>query len=113
MLEDNAGTQATSNSMTRYMEAVAKFTDSATTFMKQVQHLTQARDAYQQALLASAEMRNILDTGDEILKNHMTQLEQALTSHMGRVLDKKQPESVKIEATRRREERTAVLRAWP
>src|SRR5580704_1825826 len=79
--------------MSTYVGAVEDFRKSATAFMQHVDLLAQARDAYQQAMTASAELRTVLDAGDENLRTLMTQLEQALNLLMARpVLDRKKPE---------------------
>ncbi len=98
--EDSVGTQPTPTMVT-YSEAMDKFTKSATAFMEHVHHLTQARVAYQEAMVASAAIRNSLDAGDEALRSLMSQLEQAVNAHLGKAfLDKKKPEPVRVEAAR-------------
>ncbi len=49
--ENDVGTQPMPT-MATYSEAMDKFTKSATAFMEHVHHLTQARDAYQEAMSA-------------------------------------------------------------
>jgi hypothetical protein len=84
--------------MAKYMDAVEDFRESATAFIQHLNLLAQAREAYQQAMTASAELRSVLDAGDENLRMLMTQLDQALDLHTGKpVLDKKKPEPVKVE----------------
>jgi hypothetical protein len=108
MLEKGDGIMAT------YIDAVEDFRKSATAFMQHVDLLAQARDAYQQAITASAELRTVLDAGDENLRTLMTQLEQALNLHMARpVLDRKKPEPVKAEAIKGNGEGTVAVRAFP
>jgi hypothetical protein len=108
MLEKGDGIMAT------YLDAVEDFRKSATAFMQHVDLLAQARDAYQQAITASAELRTVLDAGDENLRTLMTQLEQALNLHMARpVLDRKKPEPVKVEAIKGNGEGTVAVRAFP
>jgi hypothetical protein len=100
--------------MATYIDAVEVFRNSATEFMEHVNLLAQARDAYQQAMTASAELRTVLDAGDENLRTLMTQLEQALNLHMSKpVLDRKRPEPVRAEAIRESSERPAAVRAFP
>jgi hypothetical protein len=95
------GTQPTPISMSTYSDAVDRFTKSATAFIEQVHHLTEARDAYQEAMAVSAALRNSLDAGDEALRTLMARLEQAIDVHFGkRAFDKKKPEPVKVEAIR-------------
>ena len=83
-----------------YTEAVNKFTRSASAFMQHVHLLTEARDAYREAMTASTILRRSLDAGDQTLRSLMTQLEQVVNEHFGEpALDKKKPELVK-DATR-------------
>jgi exonuclease VII small subunit len=96
----DAQTQPTPT-MATYSEAMDKFTKSATAFLEHVHHLTQARDAYEEAMTASAAIRQSLDAGDQALRSLMLQLEQAINVHLGKpALDKKRPEPVKVEAAR-------------
>jgi hypothetical protein len=82
--------------------------------MQHVDLLAQARDAYQQAMTASAELRTVLDAGDENLRTLMTQLEQALNLHMSRpALDRKKPEPVKVETIKTSTESGVGVRAFP
>ena len=105
--------------MSTYVGAVENFRKSATTFMQHVDLLSQARDAYQQAMTASAELRTVLDTGDENLRTLMAQLEQALNLHLSKpaldrsALDKKRPEAVKSESTKANGESSGGVRAFP
>jgi hypothetical protein len=105
--------------MSTYVGAVENFRKSATTFMQHVDLLSQARDAYQQALTASAELRTVLDAGDENLRSLMAQMEQALNLHMAKpvidrsALDKKRPEAVKPEPTKANGESAGGVRAFP
>ena len=95
--EDVAGAQPT---LTMYTEAMNKFTKSASAFMEQVHLLTEARDAYEEAMTASRALRNSLDTGDQTLRSLFTQLEQVVNTHFGEPgPDKKNPEPMKVEAT--------------
>lgn len=108
MLEKGDGIMAT------YTNAVEGFRKSATAFMQHVDLLTQARDAYQQAMTASAELRTVLDAGDENLRTLMTQLEQALNLHMGKpVLERKKPEPIKVEGIKSNSENIGGVRAFP
>jgi hypothetical protein len=100
--------------MATYVGAVEEFRNSATEFMQHVNLLAQAREAYQQAMAASAELRAVLDAGDENLRTLMTQLEQALNLHMSKPgLDRKKPELVRAEAGKESSERPAAVRAFP
>jgi hypothetical protein len=76
--------------------------------------LSQARDAYEQAMTASAERRTVLDAGDENLRTLMTQLEQALHLQMAKpALDRKKPEPVKVEGIKANGESSGGVRAFP
>src|SRR5579864_2565118 len=101
--------------MSTYVGAVEDFRKSATAFMQHVDLLAQARNAYQQAMTASAELRTVLDAGDENLRTLMTQLEQALNLHMANkpVLDRKKPEPVKVEVGKANGESAGGVRAFP
>jgi hypothetical protein len=86
-------------SMSTYTDAMNKFTKSATAFMDHVHLLTEAQDAYQVAITASASLRSSLDAGDRTLRSLMTQMEQVVNVHMGEaILDGKKPEALKAEA---------------
>src|SRR2546427_12357845 len=98
--ENDVGTQPTPT-MATYSEAMDKFTKSATAFMEHVHHLTQARDAYQEAMTVSTAIRNSLDAGDQALRSHLLQLEQAVNFNLGKPpLDKKRTEPEKADAAR-------------
>src|ERR1700732_4815217 len=88
-------------SMASYTDAMNKFTQAATAFMDHVHLLTEARDAYQMAITASASLRNSLDASDQALQSLMTKLEQVVNAHLGEaVLHRKRPEALKVEAIR-------------
>jgi len=88
-----AGAQATA-----FPQPAQPFSKAATAFMQHVELLNQARAAYQQAIAASAELRGILNTGDETLRGFMNQLEQAVNEQANRqVSEKKKPEPAKVE----------------
>ena len=102
--EDGVAARVTPTNMASYNVAVDNFSKSVTAFMQQMHHLTQARDAYHEAMRASAELRNILDAGDETLRTLMSNLEQAIDAHLGRQLtdkDNKKPERLSLEAVAR------------
>jgi len=95
---ESVSAQPTQATMTAYVAAVDKFSKAATAFMQHVELLNQARAAYQQAIAASAELRGILNTGDETLRGFMNQLEQAVNEQASRqVVEKKKPEPAKVE----------------
>jgi exonuclease VII small subunit len=90
--EDNVGRQPIPTLAT-YTEAMNRFTRSASAFMQHVHLLTEARDAYQEAMTASKTLRRSLDDGDQTLRSVMTQLEQVVNEHFGEpVLDGKKLE---------------------
>jgi hypothetical protein len=103
-----------SSTMTTYVGAVNEFTRNATAFIEQLPLLTKARDSYEQAMRAGAELRKILDTGQENLKTLMTQLEQAVNIHGVRSgLDRKKPEPAKVERMRGTDQGEGRARRWP
>ena len=85
--------------MTTYTEAVNEFTKNATAFIEQLPLLTKARDAYEQAMRARAELREVLDAGEKNLRTLVTQLEQAVNVYgVKPAPDKKNPQPAKVEA---------------
>jgi len=79
-------------------QAMDKFTKSASAFMENVHHLTQARTAYEEAMQASTAIRAGLDAGDQALRSLMKQLQEALNVHVGEPApDRKGPEAVRDE----------------
>jgi hypothetical protein len=80
--EDAMGTQPSLTTMTTYKEAVDEFTTNATALIGQIPLFSKAREAYDQALRASGDLREVLDTGDETLRLLMTELEQAVNLHL-------------------------------
>jgi hypothetical protein len=111
--ENDAETQPTAT-MAAYSEAMDKFTRSATAFLEHVHHLTQARNAYQEALTASTEIRKSLDAGDQVMRSLMLELEETINANMGRPsLDKKRPEPMKAEGARAGSEITGVAKLFP
>ena len=99
--------------MATYTEAVNEFTKNATAFIEQLPLLTKARDAYEQAMKASVELRKILDAGEEDLRTFMSQMEQVVSVHVGKPApDKKKPELVKVEAIRETDESTGGVKTF-
>jgi hypothetical protein len=95
--QEDTGPQPTP-SWALYAEAANRFRSSAEAFMEHVYLLTEARNAYQQAMSASTELRNTLDAGDQALRSMMTLLEQVIGDHLSEpVLDRKKPELVRSE----------------
>jgi len=87
--------------MKTYTEAVNECAKNATAFIEQFPLLIKARDAYEEAMRASAEMRKLLDAGDENLRTLMTQLEQGVSIQPVKLApEKKNPESAKVERMR-------------
>lgn len=101
--------------MAAYTEAVNEFTKNATAFIEQLPLLSKAREAYDRAMKASAELRKVLDNGDEDLRALMTQLAQVLDGQVVRPIpEKKKPELAKLEAIRGTEdEGTRSRSAFP
>ena len=98
---ENSVSMPATPSMATYSDAMNKFTKSATAFMEHVHLLTEARDAYQMAMTASASFRHSLDAGDQALRSLMTQMEQVVNVHMGEaILDGKKSEGMKAEAVK-------------
>jgi len=90
---------SSSAAMTTYTEALNEFTKNATEFIEQLPLLTKARDAYEQAMRASAELREVLDAGEKNLRTLVTQLEQAVNVYgVKPAPDKKNPQPAKVEA---------------
>ena len=100
-------------SMAAYTEAVNEFTRNATAFIEHVPLLTNARNAYDQAMKASAEVRKVLDKGEEDLRALMNHLLQVLNSNVMVAPDKKKPEPTQLETTRGADKGTGGLKAFP
>ncbi|HEV7513138.1 MAG TPA: hypothetical protein VGO27_15695 [Candidatus Acidoferrum sp.] len=87
--------------MATYVDAADEFGRSAKEFLQHVNLLDQARNAYHQAMTASAELRAVLDTRDENLRILMGQLEQVVSSQFGKpVPSEKKPEVLKADVMR-------------
>jgi exonuclease VII small subunit len=97
-----AGQPLPPTTMATYSEAVNEFTKNANAFIEQLPLLSKARDAYEQAMRASAELRRELDAGEQNLRTLMTHLEQVVNP----APDKKKPELAKVEAIRGIDEST-------
>ena len=105
---------SSSSTMTTYIGAVNEFTRNATAFIEQLPLLAKARDSYEQAMRAGAELRKTLDTGQQNLQTLMTQLEQAVNVHgVKSALDRKKPEPAKVEAIRGTDESSGGVRRFP
>jgi hypothetical protein len=87
--------------MKTYTEAVNECIENASAFIEHLPLLVKARDAYEEAMRASAEMRKLLDAGGENLRTLMTQLEQGVSIQPFKLApDKKNPEPAKVERMR-------------
>jgi len=103
-----------SSTMTTYIGAVNEFTKNATAFIEHLPLLTKARGAYEEATRASAEMRKVLDSGEESLRTLMTQLEQGVSIQPVKPApDKKNPEPAKVERMRLPDEAGGRATRWP
>jgi hypothetical protein len=101
---------SSSSTMTTYTEAVNEFTKNATAFIELLPLLTKARDAYEQAMRASAGLREVLDAGEEHLRTLATQLEQAVNVYgVKPTPDKKNPQPAKVEAIRGSDESSSRI----
>jgi hypothetical protein len=90
-----------SPTMKTYTEATSEFAQHASALMEHLPRLAKARAAYEEALRASAEMRKLLDAGDEKIRTLMSQLEQGISAHnLKPFAEKKIPEPTKIERLR-------------
>jgi hypothetical protein len=93
---------------------VNEFTRNATKFIEQLPLLTNARDAYDRAMRANAELRKVLDAGEGDLRALMTQLAQVLNDHVVKPdSEKKKPELARLEATRGTEEVFGDVKRFP
>ena len=103
-----------SPTMTSYTEAVNEFTKHATAFLEQLPLLTKARVAYEQAMKASAEMRRVLDAGEENLRTLMGQLEQGVDVQGSKLgPEKKNPEQAKVETIKGSDDSSARVKRFP
>lgn len=101
-----AGQPVPPTTMATYTEAVNEFTRNANAFIEQLPLLNKARNAYDQAMRANAELRKVLDTGEETLRALMTRLEQIVSP----ISEKRKPEPAKLEAIRGTDEVSGGLR---
>lgn len=100
-----------------YTEAVNKFTKSASAFIEHLPLLAEARQAYEEATKASAELRRVLDAGDANLRALMSHLEQMANVHLGPTgtheLEKKNGEPSKLGPVRVGEEAKGAMKRFP
>ena len=98
--ENEVGTQRLPGSMKTYSQAVDEFSRHTSEFLACIPLLLKAREAYQRAMDVSAEVRSMLDAGDETLRTLMAQVEDAVSVHLVKTpSDKKKPEGVKAGST--------------
>src|ERR1700730_15873735 len=94
--EDDKSTKPTPT-LAMYTEAMNKYTKSATAFMEYVHLLTEARDAYEDAMTTSRALRNSLDANDQTLCFLMTQMEQMINAYLDAIApEQKRPERLKV-----------------
>ena len=97
---NEVGGQGLAASMAAYNEPVDEFSKQAAELLVHMPALSKAREAYQRAMVVSAEVRSMLNDGDANLQRLMAQLEAAAVMHLGKPSsDKKHPESVTVEPT--------------
>jgi exonuclease VII small subunit len=112
--ENEVAGQRLPGSMATYSEAVDEFSKHATELLAHMPVLTKARDAYQRAMMVSAEVRSMLNAGDANLRSLMAQLEEAVAVQLGKPSsDKKKPESVAVEPTQTKSETPDYARILP
>lgn len=111
--------QLSSSTLDAYTQAVRKFTKSASAFIECLPLLTEARAAYEEAAKASAELRKVLDSGDDNLRALMNQLQQMAGVQIGDgqtfklITDRKKPEPSKIENAQGSDEARLKLKRFP
>ena len=89
--------EPTPTTLATYTAALLAFTESARRFIECIPLLTKSREAYQQAMKASTELRNLLNAGDETLLTLKSDLEEALKGYVEEAApDREKPEPVKV-----------------
>ena len=78
--EDSFGQPISTLAM--YSQAVDTFVQSATAFMEHVHFLNEAREAYEEAMRASAALRDQLDSGDHTLRTFRARLASLVSNHL-------------------------------
>lgn len=97
--------------MTTYTDALNKFIKNATEFIERLQLLSDARDAYMQAMKASKELRQVLDSGDANLRTLMIRMEQMVNIHIVKSdVERKKPEASNVEPIRATDQGTSELK---
>src|ERR1700758_1581510 len=98
--ENEVGAPRLPGSMKTYSQAVDEFSKHTSEFLACIPLLIKAREAYQRAMDVSAEVRSMLDAGDETLRTLMAQVEEAVAVHLVKTpSEKKKPENVKVESS--------------
>src|ERR1700758_1854002 len=98
--ENEVGAPRLPGSMKTYSQAVDEFSKHTSEFLACIPLLIKAREAYQRAMDVSAEVRSMLDAGDETLRTLMGQVQDAVNVHLAKTpSDKKKPEGVKAGST--------------
>src|SRR5580658_6024539 len=101
-------------SVEAYTEALNEFRQNTNRFIEQLPLLAKARDAYERAMKASGELRNLLDAGEESLRTLKTQLEEAVSIQAVKPApDRKRAEPAKVEAIRATNESTGSATRFP
>jgi hypothetical protein len=101
-------------SVETYTEALNEFRQNTNRFIEQLPLLAKARDAYERAMKASGELRNLLDAGEESLRTLKTQLEEAVNIQAVKPApDRKRAEPAKVEAIRATNESTGSATRFP
>lgn len=109
---DEANQLGPAETVTAYEQAMKEFATSATEFLEHIQLLNEARDAYQRAVTISTQLRGTLDKGDEILRNLMEQVDQAVNVQRGQVApNENKPEATKVETAKAPVEKADAARA--
>jgi hypothetical protein len=111
--ESSVSVEGVPGAMAAYRESVDEFSKHAADFLEHIPTLVKAREAYQRAIMVSTELRSILDTGDEALMVLMAQLEQALSAQLTPSLEKKRPETAKVEPIKSTSEGSDFARVLP
>jgi hypothetical protein len=118
MPQEQAG-QSAPVTLGAYTEAVNKFTRSASAFIEHLPLLADARRAYEEATRASAELRRVLDAGDENLRALMSHLEQMANVHLVNVptgkisSENRNVESSRLGPVRVGEETKGAIKRFP
>ena len=113
-VSEPASPPLSSPAMNTYTAAVKEFTTNATAFIEYLPLLTKARNAYEEAMRVSTEMRKALDAGDENLRTLMAQLEQRTNlQELKSAPDKKRPEPAKVERVKTIDEGVGRTSRWP